>query len=96
MKTFKVKTDTGVVEAQLLASFVGYVKGQGFRLVVTRMPGAFGARLTHRASTKAIAHVPNSLTHLTDWEKAGREALEALIAKHGEERVRAVLAEAES
>lgn len=30
MKTFKVKTDKGEVEAQLLASFVGYVKGQGY------------------------------------------------------------------
>lgn len=96
MRTFKVKTDAGEVEAQLLASFVGYVKGQGFRLVVTRMPGVFGARLTHRASTKAIAPVPNSVTHVTDWEEAGRAALAELVKKHGEERVRSVLEGAES
>lgn len=95
MKTFKVKTDSGEVDADQLATFTGYVKGRGFRFVVTRLPGHADVRLTHRSSTAAVAHVPHSEAMRTDWEKAGRAALEALIAKHGEDRVHVVLLSAE-
>lgn len=78
------------LEVDQLATFAHYVQGEQFRFVVLRMPDG-ETSLTHRESGKRVAVLPR-LTLAHDYVDAGKRAIEALVKKHGEARVRGVLA----
>ena len=97
MKTFPIKTGTGMVDAEQLATFAHYVQGGQFRFVVTRLHPHLPIMVTHRASTKAVCEVTpmGMMSANYDYAAAGRAALAKLIARVGEARVRSVLSSAE-
>lgn len=91
MKTFKVKTTDGqTLEGEQLATFAFYVQSQQFRFLVLHMPDG-SISLTERKSGKRVAKLEAQATP-SEYVQAGERALNALIQKHGEARVRAVLA----
>lgn len=91
MKTFKVKTTDGqTLEGEQLATFAFYVQSQQFRFLVLHMPDG-SISLTERETGKRVAQLEFKATP-TAYVQAGEDALRALIQKHGEARVRSVLA----
>ncbi|SEJ85483.1 hypothetical protein [Achromobacter sp. NFACC18-2] len=96
-KTFKVDTASGPVEAAQHATFAHYIQGVQFRFVVTQMPGEHLPSVTHRASGKRVTSITvgDLSAALNDHKLAGKAALEAVIRRAGEARVRSVLAAAE-
>ena len=98
MATFAVHGNDGPIQAEQLATFAYYVQNIQFRFVVTRLPGCNVAVVTHRASGKRVTDVPHMLvlSALRDYAAAGRRAMDLLVQKHGEARVRSVLAAAEA
>ncbi|CAJ0901191.1 hypothetical protein R1479_04596 [Ralstonia mannitolilytica] len=96
-KTFKVAGSDGPIEAEQLGTFAFYIQNIQFRFVVTRLPGAPTADVTHRASGKRICAIPFIALQAAvgDYIVAAKGELRNLVDRVGEARVRSVLAAAE-
>jgi hypothetical protein len=101
MKTFEITGKDGTKHTvEQLGTFAFYVQGGQFRFVVTRavhVGSDEAATVTHRASGKRVTGITYTTLAAArgDYADAGKLAMTALIEKHGEARVRSVLAAAE-
>lgn len=81
------------IEAEHYATFTEYLGGEAFQFLVTRAPLEHASRVTHKASGFSVGIVESS--HIAaasfDYRLAGRLALKAICAKHGEARVASAL-----
>jgi hypothetical protein len=100
-KTFTVKCKDGAnVRVPLYASFSYAVQGEVFNFVIVRAVHGVNKTLTHRESTLRVADLGATPTHLKKFmaagsdEARGRVVLDELVAKHGEAKLRAILAKA--
>lgn len=86
------------IEAEHYATFAAYVEGTNYQFVVTRAPGEYGSKVTHRKSGYSLGPVESSHVAAAnfDQKEAGKLALAAIIAKHGEARVAGSLRRIES
>ena len=97
-KQFAVCSSTGgKIQAEQLATFTHYIKGEQFRFVVTRIPGNNIAAVTHRISGLKVCDVPSIAVQASagDWVVAGRTTLIKFIADRDEQRIYVVLRSAE-
>lgn len=102
-KTFTLKcTDGTTRRVPLYASFSHVIQGELFNFVVTGVSGSLRRVLTHRESTLRLADLGANPTYLKRFmaagsdEARGRMVLEELVAKHGEDKMRATLVRAMS
>lgn len=78
--------------AEQLATFTHYIKGYGFRFIVTKRGP--DASVTHRLTGLRIC-AASAATSLGDWLVAGRTAVDALVKDKGADRVVEILNRAE-
>lgn len=92
MKIVCVKSKDGQpLFGEQLATFAEYVQGVQFRFIVVRFEGGT-LSLTHRESGSRVAVLEPIGRTANDLIQCGRSAIKALVKKHGEARVRSVLA----
>lgn len=84
------------LDVRVLARFEAEVQGERFCFVLYKSIDSLTFTLAEFYSSKRIAKIDSESLKKwrgeIDYEKSGRAALEAVIAKHGEPRVRSVLA----
>lgn len=98
-KTFLVANSSGgKIQAEQLATFAHYIQSEQFRFVVTRIPGLNVAAVTHRHSGRRVCDVPSIGVQaaMGDWQRAGRNALEAFLASRDQQHVARTLRAAEA
>lgn len=100
-KTFTLKLKAGLTRrVPLFAAFSYTIQDEVFNFVVTGATSGVNKVLTHRESTKRVADLGASPMFLKKFMAAdsdvarGRVVLDELVAKHGEAKLRAILAAA--
>ena len=81
------------IEADHLATFTHYVGGVAYQFVVTRELRSSVVKVTHKASGFSLGPVLSEHVSaaLSDYKQAGKLAITAICAKHGEARVASAL-----
>ena len=87
MKTARIRTKSGIVDAEQIATFTHTVGGYVYRFLITRQD-LQAPVVTHRDSGMAVAHL--SAVRKPTVEDA-KKAIDEKVTKHGAARVRVVL-----